>query len=261
MSTLAFFGATGDCAGYCLAQALNAGYDCRALARTPAKLTASLKNKHVSSETLDKHLTIVSGDVKDVPAVKETLSLSAGHPGNVVDKIISGIGGTPAFQWSLLQPFTLTDPTICQDAGRTILKALEELESTSTGRTKKPILINVSTTGIPSPNCPRDVPLLFVPLYHWALAVPHEDKKVLQEALAAHMESESALLQGFVHVKPSLLTDGEAMGLQAVREGMEIEPAVGYTIRRADVGGWIFQRLVKGEVKGEWMDRSVCVTY
>ncbi|KAI7080755.1 hypothetical protein KC327_g10 [Hortaea werneckii] len=46
MSTLAFFGATGDCAGYCLAQALNAGYDCRALARTPAKLTASLKNKN-----------------------------------------------------------------------------------------------------------------------------------------------------------------------------------------------------------------------
>ncbi|KAI7152486.1 hypothetical protein KC349_g8961 [Hortaea werneckii] len=261
MSTLAFFGATGDCAGYCLAQALNAGYDCRALARTPAKLTASLKNKDVSPETLDKHLTIIQGDAKDVSAVKETLSLPAGHPGNVVDKIISGIGGAPAFQWSLIQPFTLTDTTICQDAGLAILKALEELESTSREKTKKPILINVSTTGIPSPNCPRDVPLLFVPLYHWALAVPHEDKKVLQKTLAAHMKSESPLLQGFVHVKPSLLMDGEAMGLQAVREGVEIEPAVGYTIRRADVGSWMFEKLVKGEVKREWMDRSVCITY
>lgn len=261
MSTLAFFGATGDCAGYCLARALNAGYDCRALARTPAKLTASLKNKSVSSETLDRHLTIIQGDVKDVSAVKETLTLPAGPPGNVVDQIISGIGGTPAFQWSLIQPFTLTDPTICQDAGRTILKALEELQSTSQEETKKPILINVSTTGIPSPNCPRDVPLLFVPLYHWGLAVPHEDKKVLQETLAAHMKSESKVLQGFIHVKPSLLMDGEAIGLQAVREGVEAEPAVGYTIRRADVGSWMFERLVKGEVKGEWMDRSVCITY
>ncbi|KAI7314488.1 hypothetical protein KC315_g11340 [Hortaea werneckii] len=261
MSSLAFFGATGDCAGYCLAQALNAGYDCRALARTPTKLTASLKNKNVSPETLDKHLTIIQGDVKDVTAVKETLSLSAGHPGNAVDKIISGIGGAPAFQWSLIQPFTLTDPTICQDAGKTILRALGELESTSKEKTKKPILINVSTTGIPSPNCPRDVPLLFVPLYHWALAVPHEDKKVLQKTLAAHMKSDSPLLQGFVHVKPSLLMDGEAMGLQAVRDGVETAPAVGYTIRRADVGSWMFERLVKGEVKREWMDRSVCITY
>ncbi|KAI6817636.1 hypothetical protein KC340_g14497 [Hortaea werneckii] len=260
MSTLAFFGATGDCAGYCLAHALNAGYDCRALARTPAKLTASLKNKDVSPETLDKHLTITQGDVKDVSAVKETLSLSAGHPGNIVDKIISGIGGAPAFQWSLTRPFTLGDPTICQDAGQTILKALGELQS-SKEEGKKPILINVSTTGIPSPGCPRDVPLLFVPLYHWALAVPHEDKKVLQKTLAGHMKSESALLRGFVHVKPSLLMDGEAMGLQAVRDGVETAPAVGYTIRRADVGSWMFERLVKGDVKREWTDRSVCVTY
>ncbi|KAI7278220.1 hypothetical protein KC345_g6104 [Hortaea werneckii] len=260
MSTLAFFGATGDCAGYCLAQALNAGYDCRALARTPAKLTASLKSKNVSSETLDKRLTIIQGDVKDVSAVKETLSLAADQPGNVVDKIISGIGGAPAFQWSFRQPFTLGDPTICQDAGKTILIALGELESSKEER-KKPILINVSTTGIPSPGCPRDVPLLFVPLYHWILAVPHEDKEALQENLAAHMKSQSAVLEGFVNVKASLLLDGEAKGLQAVRDGVETQPAVGYTIRRADVGGWMFERLVKGEPKGEWMNRGVCITY
>ncbi|KAI7080742.1 mevalonate kinase [Hortaea werneckii] len=83
---------------------------------------------------------------------------------------------------------------------------------------------------------------------------PHEDKKALQENLAAHMKSESVVLEGFVNVKASLLLNGEAKGLQAVRDGVETQPAVGYTIRRADVGGWIFERLVKGEPKGEWMN-------
>ena len=73
---VAFFGATGDCAGYCLANALNAGYDCVALARTPAKLTKSMKDKGVNVEALDQHLTIVEGNVKDVEAVKKALQIS-----------------------------------------------------------------------------------------------------------------------------------------------------------------------------------------
>lgn len=256
MPLVAFFGATGDCAGYCLASALDAGYDCRALARTPSKLTASMKAKGVSADSLDNHLTIIEGNVKDVEAVKRTLQL----PGDsaVVDKIVSGVGGTPQLQWSLLQPVTLDDPTICQSAGRTILKALQELRPA-----KKPILANVSTTGIPAPGAPRDVPLLLVPLYHWALQVPHADKRVLEQVLREHLElpeSEQAL-SGYVNVKPSLLMDGDGVGVQAVREGIDEKPAVGYTIQRIDVGRWMFEKLVKKDVTDQWRNKSVTITY
>ena len=162
-SKIAFFGATGGCSGYTLANSLNAGYDCIALARTPAKLTKSLKDKGISGSTLDQHLTIVEGNVKDVEAVKSALQLN----GQVVDTIVCGIGGTPCLQWSLLRPVSLTDPTICQDAGNTIVQALVQLRPTT-----KPLLAIVSTTGIQPQGMPRDEPLLCSPLYRWMLHVP-----------------------------------------------------------------------------------------
>ena len=163
-SKIAFFGATGDCSGFTLANTLNAGYDCIALARTPAKLTESMKHKGVSTSALDQRLTIIQGDVKDVEAVKRALQLN----GQVVDTIVCGIGGTPQLQWSLWTPVTLNDPHICQDAGNTILKALQDLKPAT-----KPLLILVSTTGIPPNGMPRDEPLLCVPFYRWMLHIPH----------------------------------------------------------------------------------------
>ncbi|KAF2480780.1 hypothetical protein BDY17DRAFT_302384 [Neohortaea acidophila] len=252
--TVAFFGATGDCAGYCLSSALKAGFNCIALARTPSKLTNSMKAKGVSTTTLDSHLTIVSGDVKDVSTVQTALQLN----GRVVDYIVSGIGGLPKLQWSLWEPVTLNDPTICQDAGATILRALQGLQVE-----QKPTFINVSTTGISPRSVPRDVPLLFVPLYHWFLSVPHADKQVLEEKLAAHtkLPEKERGLRAYVNVKPSLLMDGAGCGLQAVRVGVDEKPAVGYTIQRKDVGTFMFERLVKTGVPQEWLNKSVSVTY
>ena len=176
-SKIAFFGATGDCAGFTLVNTLNASYDCIALARTPAKLTESMKKKGVSTAALDRHLTIVQGNVKDVESVKSALQLS----GQVVDTIVCGIGGTPHLQWSLWTPVTLDDPHICQDAGNTILEALQQLKPAV-----KPLLILVSTTGIPPTGMPRDEPLLCVPLYRWMLHVPHvSGQKVNSNNMAA----------------------------------------------------------------------------
>lgn len=257
MPYVAFFGATGGCAGFCLVNSLNAGYDCIALARTPAKLIKSMQEKGISTGTLDRHLTIIEGNVKDVDAVKRTLQLPNG---SIVDKIVSGIGGTPKLQWSIMKPVVLTDMTICQDAGATILRSLQELKP---GAGNKPIFINISTTGIPPQGKPRDVPIAFVPMYDWGLQAPHADKKVLEAKLAEQFklpESERGI-SGYVNVKPSLLMDGEGKGLQAVREGVDEKPAVGYTIQRKDVGLWMFERLVKGEIKEEWMNKSVSITY
>ena len=66
--------------------------------------------------------------------------------------------------------------------------------------------------------------------------------------------------------------DGASCGLELVREGWEIPsksadqgseegegPAVGYSIRRADVGLWIMERVVKGF--GDWNGKMVSLTY
>ena len=47
-----------------------------------------MKDKGVSAEALDNHLTIVEGNVKDVEAVKSALQIK----GKIVDTIVCGIG-------------------------------------------------------------------------------------------------------------------------------------------------------------------------
>jgi len=259
-STIAFFGATGDSAGHCLAQTLISGLNCRALARTPSKLTASLLNKGVPSSILDHHLTIIQGDAKDLETVKRVLRTNDGEKNPVVDKIVSGIGGTQlVFTWNPFRPFTLSDPKICQEAGATLLRALQELRPAT-----KPMLINISTTGIPPKGMPRDVPWPYVVLYPWLGHVMHEDKRVLQGRLAEHMadlpEGERGI-RGYVNVKPSILMSGEAKGMQAVRQGVDEKPEVGYRINRVDVGAWITKNLVKSEERLEWRNKSVTLTY
>jgi len=259
MSTIAFFGATGDSAGHCLAQTLTSGINCRALARNPSKLTASLLAKSVPSSTLDRHLTIIRGDAKDLETVKRVLRTDD-EKATVVDKLVSGIGGTQlVFTWNPFRPFTLSDPKICQEAGATLLRALQELRPAT-----KPMLINISTTGIPPKGMPRDVPWPYVVLYPWLGHVMHEDKRELQGRLAEHMTvlpGGERGIRGYVNVKPSILMSGEAKGMQAVRQGVDEKPEVGYWINRVDVGGWIAENLVKSDGKAEWRNKSVTLTY
>lgn len=93
MSTqsIAFFGATGDCAGWALAHALQDGHECRALARSREKLLDLMRRKGLSTDVLDKHLTIIQGNAKDINDVKRVLSFD----GKTVDSIMFGIGMSP----------------------------------------------------------------------------------------------------------------------------------------------------------------------
>lgn len=83
----------------------------------------------------------------------------------------------------------------------------------------------------------------------------------------------------WVVVRPSLLVDGESVGLKKVRtsteggegerygKGKDGEVAIGYTIRRQDVGLCIFEECVKGNGKGggerwgKWEGKMVTLTY
>lgn len=258
MSTkpLAFFGATGECAGHCLAASLKGGYNCTALARTPSKLTASMEAKGVPASVLDTNLTIIQGDVRDVEAVKRTLQPHSGR--GLCEVIVVGIGAYPTLKPSLTNPIVQQDPTICQDANATILQALSQLRSPT-----KPLMVNVSTTGIPPKGKPWDVPGAFSWFYRTVLHNAHVDKIVREEQLAEHarLPERERVLGGFVNVKPPLLQDGGAKGVGMMRESIEDAPAIGYFMRRADVGLWMYERCVKVAPNGAWVNKGVTICY
>lgn len=257
------------------------------MVRTPSKLTDMLKKNEVPAELISKHLTIVQGNSKDSVKVSEALKVN-----NVVaDFILSGVGGVPVFKPNPLRP-TLDDPTICQDTVSTILKALRELQSDPDSNSnsnsnsnssqdkiindnnknkekkkKKPTLVVISTTGISDSG--RDVPLAMLPLYHWLLPIPHKDKKMMEKLLIEESSSSSSAIENFVAVRPSLLTNGRPVGFGAIRAGLFDRQgknfdssAIGYSISRADVGGWIFEGLVEDKAgkKTTYLNQFVSIT-
>lgn len=292
--TLAVLGATGGCVLAFLVRALQAGHNCSAcecysaskipatcfvvmliyifthtprwrqltidlVVRTPSKLTDMLKTHDISADLISKYLAIVQGNARDSIKVAEALKVN-----NVVaDMVVSGVGGMPVFKPNPLRP-TLNDPTICQDTVSTILEALRNQHSNSQG--KKPTLVVISSTGISDSG--RDIPIAMVPLYHWLLPVPHKDKKMMEKLLVEEFKNDtSSAIANFVAVRPSLLMNGRAVGFGAIRAGVESQgeidkSAIGYTITRADVGGWIFEGLVedKGGKRSKYLNQFVNIT-
>ena len=237
------------------------------MVRSKSKLEKLLAERGISADIISAHLTIVEGNVKDIAAVSQALRTDRSQ---AVDIIISGIGSIPTLRPNLIRPVGLNDDTICQDATKTILAALRALSTP-----KKPLFITLSTTGLSDEA--RDVPIALVPLYHWLLAIPHMDKKEVERLLAAEVALAPAeqIIRGFIVIRPSLLTDGKRLGLDNVRVGREhlrikegddvppAEPAIGYTISREDVGGWIFDKIVH-DVAGadtNFVNKFVTLTY
>ncbi|KAF2233604.1 hypothetical protein EV356DRAFT_524406 [Viridothelium virens] len=270
--SLAFFGATGGCAGAALALALKAGYTVHALARTPSKLRKFMSETHsVPDDALNAHLHVVEGSVSDAQAVREVLLIG----GTVASVVVFGIGSYPKFNKSLRTPFTLEDPHVCAGAMRAIVEAADGLKCYmrgEVGREQKPLVVTISTTGVTRKT--RDVPAVVLPMYHYFLRVMHDDKREMEDILeAATVGSNKEGKKPFgrsVVIRPSLLTDGEPKGLEKVRVGWEAHadeskegqgPAVGYAINRADVGAWIFAEVIEKEANTPWAGKAVSLTY
>jgi hypothetical protein len=263
---VAFFGATGGCTFACLVHTLNAGINAVALVRTPSKLTALLKSQGLDEATISAHLTTIQGNAHDAAAVKRTLTAG----GSFVDVIVTGLGGAPAvsFNWRApLQLFTLDDVHVCEKAANTVTAALRELYKEQPAlKAQQPLLSFISTTGVT--RGPEDVPFAMRFLYHHMLAVPHADKKKMENVFrdnAAGEEGTESVFRAVVGVRPTLLTGSanvkDAAGLGKVRAGTESKPAVGYTIKRADVGEWIFRNVVEsGEGRKRWEGQMATLT-
>ncbi|BCS30419.1 uncharacterized protein APUU_80722S [Aspergillus puulaauensis] len=248
--TVAFFGATGGCTLACLVPALQAGYNCVALARTPKKLTDLLTTRGIPPATLSAQLTLIEGSASDLNAITQTL-----FPANLppASMIISGVGGAPDFSQPLSPKFV--GKTICQDTVRNILEVLREHKHEHEEKQKpKPVLVAISSTGLTKE---RDIPLAMVPLYNWMLKIPHADKRVMEGLIfeeVARPEAEK-VISDYVVIRPSFLTSGASQRekvrvLKGQGEGQNTAvgiscPFVGYTICREDVGGFMFG-LVEG---------------
>lgn len=249
---LSFIGATGGCTLAALTLALQAGYECNALARTPSKLEDLLLKKGVPQMTLDSQLHITRGDVRDTATVKQALTL-VGRP---VDTVISGIGATS------LSELSSSSLDLCATAIRNILTALTELKNEGKLPTK-PLLVALSTTGITESRTPRDLPILMMPMYKLMLGNPHRDKLEMERVIAEHLEQDEAkvAILGFVLPRPSLLTNGASKGEAQIRVGLEDHPAVGYTISRDDVGLWVFANLIKGRDIQKYLNHKPTLTH
>jgi len=239
-TTIAFFGATGGCGLSALRRSLKIGHTCIALARTPAKLEALVPAAE------NPNLAIRQGNAHDIAAVSSCLTKPS-NPAAFVDHIVFTVGG--AFQVS---KWGLDDPNVCGTAMATLVSAISTLRSEK-GVAGRPRIVVVSTTGIS--NHGRDVPVMFVPLYHVMLKGPHVDKKAMEDKLVASGED-------FVIVRPSLLNDGETtkdikVGVEDPAKGWE-RKALGYFISREDVGRWIFENCLGDKV--EYVGKAVTIT-
>lgn len=171
-----------------------------------------------------------------------------------------------------MHPIGIEDPHVCENGARTILSALRELRKEGViSDAQKPIYCTISTTGL---SAKRDVPYSLMPLYHVALAEPHKDKHAVERLIASAAVDEGVKgpISGFIIARPTLLTDGQAKGLEKIKTGWEphpyaeaavggegTAPAIGFAIARADVGLWIFEEVVKGGRK--WSGKCVSLAY
>ncbi|EXJ89122.1 hypothetical protein A1O3_02186 [Capronia epimyces CBS 606.96] len=260
-TTVAFFGATGGVTNAALAHTLKAGYKVIALVRNREKLCNLLASQGFDEVTIAKHLTIVEGNALDVAAVKRTLT--AGADGALPTHIVTGLGSAGRLTFNWCHPgniVKLDNPTICETAAQTLLTAMREIYAEKPWlSTDKPLLIFISTTGVT--RGPDDVPFAMRFLYHQMLAIPHADKMKMEDAYRADAEKDDdAVFRNIVGIRPTLLTGGasytDAVGLDHVKYGTESHPATGFSIKRADVGHWVFENLIdeaqrRKELEGE----------
>lgn len=264
--TVAFLGATGGCTLPVLERTLKSGNHATALARNPEKLRKLLVETHSVPESLvASNLRIIAGSASDTSAVRNLLVASPQQK-TLVDTLVSGIGSLPKVNWSNpLKPFTLEDPHVTETAMRSVEQGLKSLiaEGYRSGREERPLVVAISTTGVSKQK--RDVPVAFLPFYHWALAVPHKDKRIMEDMVVA--AKKEGIIRDYVLIRPSLLVDGQVKGLYSVRAGWESDdgtsqgpgPAVGYVITKEDVGAWIWEEAV--QKNNQWKGKAVSLTY
>jgi hypothetical protein len=223
----------------------------------------------VPASTIEQYLSIHQGDAKAPFDVAKAL-ISPTNKAHLVDTIYFSVGVYPKFAFSLVQPFPLTDPTICESAMAAIFTAIDQLGRqgiASTSSAEKLGLIAISATASADLRRGLPWPWIMAPLYAWLLSGPQTDKLKMEKLVLLDAGSH---IESFVIIRPAILTDGVESGVKDVRVGWEWYvdglgerekapgPAKGWTISRRDLGAWVFRKAV---VEGGWDGRAVSLCY
>ncbi|KAJ3039343.1 hypothetical protein HDV00_012336 [Rhizophlyctis rosea] len=240
------------------------------LLRKPEEVIPVLTGRGIPAidigEEQGKKVRLVQGDALKMEDVEKLFMVP-------VDGILFSIGGRPDFS-NPLHP-TLTPASICTRSISVLLPILK----TYTTSHPTPHLIIISSNGLGRDGY-STLPLYWKPIYGWLLHEPHADKEIMEwllfnasgvthpdtyvEEFARKEASEEAKevknaigggwLKKFTIVRPAWLVDGEAKGVYRVGEVVK----GGSTIRRADVGHFIAEKVVGKE---EWVGKAVTVAY
>lgn len=269
-NTVCFFGATGGVTNACLTATLKSGeYNAIAMVRTPEKLRNQLKDlQGLDDATIDSHLSIVKGDSTSVEDVQAALltNVSSKKDDKLPFMIVSGLGGTPHLKFEICNPLQFVEvdnPTICESSAQGLLTALKNIYAeTPELATNKPGVAFVSTTGVSKEV--EDVPIAMRYLYHQILGKPHQDKRKMEDVFRDNLNGSDPLVVSATGIRPTLLMGTgalkESIGIDKIRVGVEKAPETGYTVQRADVGIWVFEKIVKGADDGKWRSEMVSLT-
>jgi hypothetical protein len=228
--------------------------------RKPEKLIDLLKSAphSIPGSTITSNITVINGNATNIEDVKKVFTT-----GTPISLIVSAIGGSPKMQASFTAPVMNDQPTLCGDAANTLVAAIKDV-----ALEPKPFLVAISTTGIRNgafENMQEDVPFGMRTLYHFVLQQPHADKAVMESVFAAAGQENPSVFGGWAILRPTILGDGEGKGVDKIRFGWVGKdntgpgPQTGYQISRADVGSFIFEKLVHGDAT-EWNGKVISLT-
>jgi len=253
-------GATQGCGLETLLNLIKDGNVCYVMCRTPSAFEATLKERDVDINITSEEKKLINpikGDAfkeADVRALFEAA-------GQDVELVLFSLGGRPSFK----NPFApkLLPPAICT---RTTGIFLPVFTSCFPNPTTQPRLIIISSNGLGAQGH-ADLPWLLKPLYGWLLKEPHADKEEMERQINTGagiqhvdfnpMGDDKGMLGNVVIVRPALLTNGEARGLQSVSSGKRLPSA--WTISRKDVGLFIATNCVQPD--SPWRGSGVTIAY
>ncbi|KAF7376390.1 NAD(P)-bd-dom domain-containing protein [Mycena sanguinolenta] len=117
------------------------------------------------------HARLVKGD-----ASIEADAQRAWDAAGIIDALVFTVGTYPSF--SLTKGFVQTPPDLCTRCILNVLCTMPTYENAP-----QPKFVLLSSTGL-GPAAHKALPTLFKPLYGYALASPHEDKKGMERAIS-----------------------------------------------------------------------------
>ncbi|KAK0547124.1 hypothetical protein OC846_004980 [Tilletia horrida] len=265
-------GATRGCGLQVLLQLLNAqdaqGHELYTLSRNKDALIATLKENDYDYETRSKDpatknkLHIFVGDALKPESVQQLFATA----GNDIDVVFFSLGGTLTFHANPLKVPTLSPANICEKGTNVLLETLAAHQ-----QAKPPKVVVISSNGLGKDGHSK-LPFGLKTMYGWMLHNPHADKEEMEKVLhynsglpsvdfnpEGKSPATGTVLKNLTIVRPALLTDGALTGKYRSGEGYVSKA---YSIRRADVGHFIFEEcLSRGKDLGQWNNKAVSVAY